>query len=99
MTPDHKQSGRAVGKPAGTDEKRQASGNAGPDDGKRQDESRPDAGDEGRGSPGHDSLLNPDLIRKMIIFAIVQAAVIIICAGALLLVYLFWIKPATPVIW
>ena len=98
MTPEHKQSVETGGKPAAAEGKRQASVNAGADSGKHE-ESKPDAKDEGRGRSGHDSLLNPDLIRKMIIFAIVQAAVIIICAGALLLVYLFWIKPATPVIW
>ena len=83
MTPEHKQSVETGGKPAAAEGKRQASVNAGADSGKH-DESKPDAKDEGRGRSGHDSLLNPDLIRKMIIFAIVQAAVIIICAGALM---------------
>ena len=93
MTPEHKPSGRAAAGPdAALQDKTVASG-------AQDHKDKAEAKAEDRKYSAVESLLNPDLIKKMLIFAAVQAAVIIILGAALVLVYLFWIKPATPVIW
>ena len=93
MTPEHKPPGRAAAGPdAALQDKNAASG-------AQDHKDKAEAKAEDRKHSAVESLLNPDLIKKMLIFAAVQAAVIIILGAALVLVYLFWIKPATPVIW